>query len=623
MGNEMILNRYIAALSFFCLLASGCTPSLNAPSLPKTRTGQEQQTRPDLGSFQDVLTEQKTVQPTGNTNPVSEEQTPESISKKVRFLLPSTAFINARIAAYNKKLDDWRQLQNQSSILDFNQEDTEKIVNCFQDIQRVLNGYTNMHDMIEQLNSSSPPIINAVDILELQRTDIEFLEGACNRLMVFSESKNAMQSTKPTDISQIETLLKRHWDAKEYEDVVQTWSKIPDSQIGNIDKKTKVLYGHALMFLHQEERAAEVYQQIVNQTVASDEQRNDLLSLRKILADLYTASGNYPAAQQQYLEILKEYQGLGSIDKWSKTHLSILKNHDEKSPELVKYSGILRNYMGFIPEQDGYKFVWQADTYLKNYPNSPVAADVTMMRADALKRADAWFNNVFVEVDRLSKDKQFAEAIKKLQAIPDDIVSPEQRLKIRDKNDALALSDAVQRETEKMSKMQELQHRWNNGLSLLDEGKFDEAVAVFKGFQDTEFATKAEEKLKEISVIAAKAERRKAAQLFVRFTKTSNPEYKKRLLIEARKLLTDILVKYPDIDFADKVRDNIKTVEKEMNSLDPNLLPSILEIEAKKGIDNGGMNTEKYPDVTSDIKNVQSNPEGINGKVQENDLKQP
>jgi tetratricopeptide (TPR) repeat protein len=617
----MIAKKYTGVIALFALLVAGCAPSVKAPVPPRTESGQVQKSGPQKGPFGDITNGERERIPTYQMEQNPIEPTPESISKKVQFLLPSSAFINQRIEAYKKKLDQWRNIQNQSASLNLNRTDTEKMVNCFRDIQQVLTGYNNMHDRIQQLNSSSPPIINAVDILELQRSDINFMEGECNRLLSVAQEKSAMQANQPPDLSQTEMLIKRHWDAKEYEDVVQVWSKIPDSQIGNIDQKTKLLYGNALMYLHQEERAAEVYQQIVNQMIASDEQKRDLLSMRKTLADLYVASGNYPAAQQQYQDILTQYKELGSIEKWSKTHLTVLEHNGNSSPELKQYSSILRNYMGFIPEQDGYKIVWQAEKFLQNYPESPVAMNVSKIKDDSQKRADAWFNGVFADVDKLAAEKQYSEAMKKLQSIPDDIISPDQRLKIRDKNDSLALSDAVQRETIKISKMQELQRKWNNGLALIDEGKFGEAVTVFQGFQDTEYADKAKEKIKEISTIAAKLERRKAAEYFIRFTKTSNLEDKKKLLVESRRLLVDILKKYPNIDFADKVRDNIKRVEAEMNELDPTLLPEVLAAESTKSVNGETASPENQPESTTGLNSSEVSQQPA-GNIQEKDINQ-
>ena len=83
--------------------------------------------------------------------------------------------------------------------------------------------------------------------------------------------------------------------------------------------------------------------------------------------------------------------------------------------------------------------------------------------------------------------------------------------------------------------------------------------------------------------------------MFIRFTKTTDIEGKKRLLIESRKILKDILVKYPDVDIAVKVIGNINRVEKEMNELDPLLLPSIEMEERQKATQQNGMQVPSSP----------------------------
>ncbi len=42
--------------------------------------------------------------------------------------------------------------------------------------------------------------------------------------------------------------------------------------------------------------------------------------------------------------------------------------------------------------------------------------------------------------------------------------------------------------------------------------------------------------------------------------------------MESRKLLKNILVKYPEVEIAPKVVGNIERVEQEMNAIDPNLV---------------------------------------------------
>ena len=231
---------------------------------------------------------------------------------------------------------------------------------------------------------------------------------------------------------------------------------------------------------------------------------------------------------------------------------------------------------------------------MKAYPNSEVAANVEMIKAEAGKRADRWFNGILADVDKLAADKNYADAIKKLQGIPEDILSPEQRLGVRDKTDALSLSNAVERETVKIGKSQDLQRRWNDGMGLVDAGKFDEAVKVFSDMQGTEYASKAIDEIKEISTLAAKAQRRKAAELFIRYTKTTDPENKMKLLVESRNLLADILVKYPNIDFTDKVSDNLKRVDAEIRAQ---------EQKSPAGGQAAASPSVNLPDVSADQKN--------------------
>lgn len=490
-------------------------------------------------------------------------------------VMPSMNYINDRIFEYSRKLDRWKDLDNQSLAVNLSQEDTEQMVRCFRRLQNVLNGYTGLQEEILQSRrlAGTGEVSGAV-MQELQKSDIEFLESPCGRLLSAPDDKGAGwgQREETADLAQIETLIERYAANQEYEEVVQVWLQIPQGQIERVDLLSKLRYGSALMYLHQEEQAAEVYQQIVDQMSSSEEQSTDLISLRKILADLYTASGNFSAAELQYDKISQDYIMLGEIDEWSKLQLSILERSLKGSPELTEYSGLLRNYLGFIPEKDGYKIAWQAEDFLLNYPYSAVSSNVDIIKAKSQQRADKWFNSFMGKIDQLVTDKKFPEAIELLETVPTDLIDDERREILKLKKDDLVLAEAVDRETNKLAKVQELQRKWNNGMLMVKAERFDEAITIFTEMLDTEYGVKAEEKINEVSLLAAKAERRKAASLFIRFTKTTDLDSQKKLLLESRKMLKDILVKYPDVEIAEKVRGNIERVEQEMNSLDPMLL---------------------------------------------------
>ncbi|PIE64971.1 MAG: hypothetical protein CSA26_05645 [Desulfobacterales bacterium] len=505
--------------------------------------------------------------------------------KKQEVLLPID-YVNDRIFEYGRKLERWKQLDNQAVVMNLTDEQTASMVRCFKDLQQVLTAYRRLHDHLLQRNVlSETEKFRSEDVLALQRQDIAFLDSVCGKMLgggTDDSSTGWEERSEDADLNQIETLIERYFANKEYDEVVQVWLKVPSYQVERIGLKSKLFYANALIYLGQQEKAAEIYYQIVKEMSVSKEQPTDLLSLRKVLADLYTASGNFLAAENQYEQISSDYLKIGRIDEWSKLQLSILDRSQEGSPELTEFSQLLKEYLGFSPERDGYRIVWHADTFLKKYPYSPVSSNVDIIRADALKRADEWFNAFFSEADTLAAEKKFQDGIELLQTIPKESISVEQNQTVTAKIDELVLGEAVERETLKIERMQELQRQWNNGMKLAEQKDFDAAIALFTELLDTEYSSKAEVKIEELSLQAAKGDRKKAADFFVRFTKTEDLESRKRLLVESRKILKGILVKYPEVEIAQRVLGNIDRVEKEMNKIDPTLLQMIEKEERQQ-----------------------------------------
>lgn len=581
---------YYIAWSLFGITAlTGCIPPKTNVVTPETRSVQQQQNqqngvRPTVYGTQESKTVISPEPITVGGDDVVINMAPQQPVQPAYFV-PSMSYINDRIYEYGRKLERWKQLDEQSLTMELPEENAEEMVQCFRDLQRVLGGYSRLREeLLQQNNLSDADGVSGERFLELQKRDISFIESSCGRTVGGdAEEKGAgwHEREETADLSQLETLIDRYAENGEYEEVVQVWLQIPETQVDRIDLKSRISYGNALMFLHQEEKAAQVYQQIVDEMSSSKEQSTDLISLRKVLADLYTAAGNYQLAEKQYGKISEDYQNLGNIEEWSKLQLFILERSEQDSPELSEYSSLMRNYLGLIPDQDGYKVVWQADNFLSNYPYTAVSSNVDMIKSDALDRADGWFNGFITGIDTLAAEKKYEEGLEILETIPDDIIDDEKKRALKEKTDALILEEAVNRETEKLAKMQELQRQWNSGILLMEDGDYENAIGVFISLLDSEYAAKASEKIEEVSLMAAKAERRKAANIFSRFTKTADVESKKALLIECRKILRDILIKYPDVDIADKVVGNIKRVEKEMNLIDPALLPSILQQEAE------------------------------------------
>ncbi len=489
--------------------------------------------------------------------------------------MPSVEYVTNRISEYNKKMDRWKKRDSQIAVLRIPADESGKMVACFQDLQKVLNGYNRLYETLLQQASMSPGgPISAKEIYELQQSDIAFLDGGCGQLVAADELRDAgwMKGEDSAALNSVEAVIAQHAANGKFEELVQVWKHMPREMSARMQLNTKILYGSALMSLQQEEEAAQVFRQIVDQMTIPGGQPLNLLALRKTLADLYVASGKYQDAEAQYLEISKEYRNMAATEEWAILQRSILERGEQGGPELQEYSDLLKNYLGFDPSRDGYTVVWQADKFLQTYPYSPVASNVDLIRTAARAQADKWSKQGLTTTDDFAGQKRYQDSAGKLEAVPSTIVSPKAQRQITQKSGGLVPVEKQENETVKLANIEELDRQWNEGMRLMDGAQYDKAIEIFSPMLETEYSEKADKKIAEASLLAAEAQRRNAADMFIRFTKASDVESKKKLLSESRRLLQDILVKYPQVEIADKVRGNIKRVEKEMNAIDPDLV---------------------------------------------------
>ena len=485
---------------------------------------------------------------------------------------PSLDAIAARIEAYGGKFRRWNEL-NAGADRQLSPEQQAMMRDCYQQMQRILADYNTMRTAVET-GDRSDVAANSVysgKMQVLQQRDLDFVEGDCNRLVGQVSPAIPGGRLDQADLSFDGRIAALSTD-KKYREIEQAWQGLSAQQQEQTSLDAKMLYADALVYLQKEEAAADLYRGIIGKMEADGRSPAELMPLRKILADLSIAVGRYQDAQVQFVQISKDYLALASVDAWARMHLPILSGDQQRSLELAAYAGLVRNYLGYMPEQDGYRIVWEAEKYLADFPRSTVAANVTTIRDETTKAAHAWFNGVVAEIDRLAAEKKYQEAVAMIKAQRADMISDQQRDLLNARIDELGLAEAAERENTTMAKQQELEQRWNNGLQLVGSGRYDEAIKVFDGMTETELGARADAKIVEISSLAAKEDRRKAADLFIRYTKTGDLEVRKNLLIESRRLLKGILVKYPRADITDKVLGNIQRVEQEMNAIDPNLI---------------------------------------------------
>lgn len=252
--------------------------------------------------------------------------------------------------------------------------------------------------------------------------------------------------------------------------------------------------------------------------------------------------------------------------------LSALDRNVYQTDEVRSYAQLLKAYLGYNPDRDGYGVVEQAQKYIAKYPYSLVASNADLVLERAQKEADAWLKSVLARIDRLVEEKKFQEALLLIERVPRDILPVEKQEMLRRRSEQLLTAESISIETTRLVQEQELQEEWNQGMLLLEGREYDQAIEVFTSLSASSYADKARERIDEAAKLAAREGRQRAAEIFMRANRTADLESRIKLLFASRTLLQDILIKYPQSGLSDKVNRNLARIEEEINRIDPTLL---------------------------------------------------
>ncbi|MGL1932968.1 MAG: hypothetical protein OCC45_14605 [Desulfotalea sp.] len=496
-------------------------------------------------------------------------------------LYPETAetvinekYIDERIKVYGNRLNRWKILDAASLEQKISSKESEEMIDCFREMQKVINGYSKVKKNFLDINQNAH--VYGSTMQQVQKDDLSFSESQCGQMLSIPSQTgtNFSLSSDTKGLKLIEKKIENYSRQFDFENVLQMWTTVPSAQRSRLSLQAKINHAQALTFLQQNKNSAKAYQNIIHDITANGNP-TDIIKLRQKIADLYTASKQYGKAKTQYKLIAQDYARAKDIKEWSNLQVSILDRMNTDTSELNAYAKLLGDYLSFVPATDGYKVVNDADAFLKKYPYTPVASNVGIMKNEAVKTADDWYKNLEKIVQEFKNKNQYEEAIGYLQSIPLSLFDPEKATAITKQIEELLLADAIERETHRMSKMQDLQKQWNNGQLLVNAERYSEAIDVFKTLRDTDYHDKAVARISEITLDSAKSERRKAADLFIRYTKTDDPASQEKLLVESRKILKGIIKDYPNVEIIEKVKRNIDRVELEMNDINPTLLETV------------------------------------------------
>ena len=493
-------------------------------------------------------------------------------------LLPNLKLVTERIDAYEQKTSQLQQISSDFAAYGFNRLQTEKLIECRHQVSDILNEYQLIkHKLLnKEIGNMGTPTFGEL-FVNAERRDITYLETDCNGLLkqIHSPKPNGPENYLSSQIEEAEKIISQADTDHDYDTIIQTYRSLPskDSDESYLTyNRLSDRYGNALMKNGRFDEAIKIYSDLLAQM-----KKNELLkkqfSITKRLADLHFSLDQHDKARAIYNEIGGSYADLMKDNEWARLQLGAL-DVSNQTGELKDYAALLKRYLAYIPKRDGFTLIEEAKKFTESYPFSPVASIADRMMSTTKEEAEKWFSELLNRADTLSKQKQYQDAQLIIERIPPEILTAEKRDQLKAKSNEITVNEAIDAERDRLEKEQDLQEKWNNAILSLEKKNYDKAITIFSSMKDTSYAEKAEKYIIEAVQLAVQDSRRRAAELFIRSTKTSDQENKIKLLLTSRRILQGVLIKYPQTNLADKVNSNIERIEHEITLIDPSLLNS-------------------------------------------------
>lgn len=544
--------------------------------------------------------EKKSVYPSRNTPPGRSIQTPpqgkmlpqtrdiqyrETISRETRMeesqsgaalppdtTLPLLTLVNDRIVAFEEKSAQWQRFTEQA-YLPADEEKARTIAECGERLNTILSDYNELHRTLIHESRDRRVDESALGaFLATEKQDLDFLESECQQLLAAgSLAGDWIKRTKEELLREQEKDIHERMASGDYQAVIELYTQLPLEKEELPSYEATYDYGQALLRSGREVAAAEVFRDLLMR-LQKQSQIEKEFKLMQLIADLQFGMQNYENAFERYIDIINRYAGLGENIEWARKQQSMISSRNYKGIEVRNFAELMRAYLTYNVERDGFRVYKLASRYLEDFPESSVKPTVMHILYESKDRAEAWFALVLQQINQLRAEKNYEKALTLIEGLPMQEIPQDRREKLNSLTDELITARYKETEAQRQALAESLQETWNKGEEFLRTREYDQAIEVFSSMLETSYAERADEKIVEASRLAAQEDRRTAAELFVQAGNTNDRNVKIDLLLRSRQLLKGILEKYPRSGLTDKAVKNLATIEEEIRAIDPALL---------------------------------------------------
>ncbi|NOX81309.1 MAG: tetratricopeptide repeat protein [Deltaproteobacteria bacterium] len=487
-------------------------------------------------------------------------------------LLSSLALVDDRVTAYEDKLAAWQKFSAGTASMNLDAEQQGKLAACQQRLQDILTGYRGLQRKLLRLSPAQADELPVRALLfRVEKEDIGFLESDCRQFIKGPPpAAGWLAATRNSLVLKSEQDIKAAMASGDYQQVITLYGQLPLNKGESPSYEMTLLYGRALMRTGRTDEAVKVLQDLLASLRRQDQSRK-INTLIGLIADLQFSSEDYDDAWKSYDEIVKSYTRLGKLNDWARQQQAELNARTGNSAEVKSYAVLLRSYLGYNRDRDGFKVVQLAEQFIENYPGSPVITRVQRILLESRGQAEQWFSAILDQVSRLQQEKKFPEALTRLQQLSQVNLPPDKQETIRRLTEELTVAQAHEAEVQRLLVEQNRQKDWNTGQAHLQAKEYDAAIKVFDRLLNTPYDERARAQIQEAAQLAAQERRQKAAELFVGASRAKDLASRKRLLLASRQLLLEIMNKYPQSGIIDKVKKNLQRIDDDIRSIDPSL----------------------------------------------------
>ena len=491
----------------------------------------------------------------GGSESVSGEGSPGGAAA-LRDLALLGAHLRKRQAQYLVRAQEWSGLAAALQSVDGGEAEGPDLALCRQRLDSLLVAYERLSQRLET------GVVDMQQFVRASEGDMEYLAGECQALFLRERERveRAREAQGRAGAEEMEQAIVEAAGGPGHEEVVAAHRRLSEAYPGYlVAPATLERVALAQVRLGRLGEALELLRDI-----PAEKSAGDLNALRRLAADLFLATGRLDEARRRYGSLAQAYQREEEDRRWVEAQAALFAGGAFSEAQLRLLGGLLREYLLHGGRQVTAGMEEAMAMLERTAPGSPALAQARQLAAQAREQG-GWAWAELEKAEALRRENKFSEALALLDAILQKDVSPETRRLAAEARARVEQSlPAGAGQGPESGEEEAGDALWEKAVHLLESRRYDEAIAAFAALSGTAREEQARMKMGQAANLAANELRQQAAALFVKALKSPDAGGKRRLMLESRRILQEILHKYHGSEIQEKVLLNLKSIEEQI-----------------------------------------------------------